>query len=311
MYHGRTIFVVIPAYDVAGHIAQVVKGIPEFVDRIVVVNDASSDDTLEILAGIPDPRLTVRSHAVNEGVGGAMVTGFRIALDEGAGVVVKMDGDGQMDPGQLSALLDPIVKDGYAYCKGNRFLSEEQLRSMPKRRLIGTFVLTFLTKLVSGYWHIFDPVNGFIAIDAAMLRRLPLKRIARRYFFETDMLVQLNVFRARIKDVDIPARYGDERSSMDLAQVATTFPLYLFHRFWYRLYYRHILRDFSTVAVFWIAGLTLFSWGAVFGALTWLHSTFVGPAATTGTVMLSALPLILGFQLILQAISIEIQESPR
>ena len=204
-----------------------------------------------------------------------------------------------------------IVKDGYAYSKGNRFLSEEQLGSMPKLRLIGTFALTFLTKLVSGYWHIFDPVNGFIAIDAAMLRRLPLSRIARRYFFETDMLIQLNVFRARIKDVDIPARYGEERSSMGLGQVMATFPLYLFHRFWYRLYYRHILREFSTVAVFWTAGLALSFWGVAFGVFIWLHSTFVGPAATTGTVMLSALPLILGFQLILQAISIEIQESPR
>jgi hypothetical protein len=237
--------------------------------------------------------------------------GVLLALDEGAGVVVKMDGDGQMDPGQVAALLDPIVRDGYAHSKGNRFLSEEQLRTMPKMRLIGTFVLTFLTKLVSGYWHIFDPVNGFIAIDVAMLRRLPLTRIARRYFFETDMLIQLNVFRARIKDVDIPARYGDERSSMGLARVAATFPLYLFQRFWYRLYYRHILREFSTVAVFWVAGLALFCWGMAFGAFTWAHSTFVGPAATTGTVMLSALPLILGFQLILQAISIEIQESPR
>src|SRR5207248_958589 len=183
-------------------------------------------------------------------VGGAMVTGFRVALEEGAGVVIKMDGDGQMDPGQVTALLDPIVKDGYAYSKGNRFLSEEQLRSMPKLRLIGTFILTFLTKLVSGYWHIFDPVNGFIAIDAAMLRRLPLERIARRYFFETDMLIQLNVVRARAKDVDIPARYGGERSSMRLAHVVTTFPLYLFQRFWYRLYYRHVLGDFRPCPCF-------------------------------------------------------------
>jgi dolichol-phosphate mannosyltransferase len=311
MYQGRSIFVVIPAYNVADHIAQVVKGIPESVDRIIVVDDRSTDETLEVLGGIPDSRLIVRSHTANKGVGGAMVTGFRVALEEGASVVVKMDGDGQMDPGQLAALLDPIVKDGYAYAKGNRFLSEDQLRSMPKVRLIGTFILTFLTKLVSGYWHIFDPVNGFVAIDAAMLRRLPLNRIARRYFFETDMLIQLNIFRARVKDVDIPARYGDERSSMGLMQVMATFPLYLVQRFWYRLYYRHILREFSTVAVFWVAGLALSSWGVAFGAIVWVHSTFVGPAATTGTVMLSALPLILGFQLILQAISIEIQDSPR
>jgi glycosyltransferase involved in cell wall biosynthesis len=311
MYEGRMIVVTVPAYNVAAHIAQVIKGIPDFVDRIIAIDDGSTDETAGVLAGTQDPRLRLKSHAVNQGVGGVMITGFRAALAEGADVVVKMDGDGQMDPAELPALLDPIVKEGYAYAKGNRFLSEERLASMPSWRLVGAFILTFPTKLVSGYWHVFDPVNGFVAIDATMLRKLPLDRIARRYFFETDMLIQLNVFKARVKDVDIPARYGDEQSSMRLGHVIATFPLYLFRRFWYRLYYRHVLRDFSAVVVFWVFGLALSGWGAAFGAYIWLHSSFVGPAATTGTVMLSALPLILGFQLILQAISIEIQESPR
>jgi glycosyltransferase involved in cell wall biosynthesis len=311
VYQGRRIFVVIPAYNVAPHVATVIKGIPEFVDGIVVVEDASTDDTADVLRGIQETRVILRVHERNQGVGGAMVTGFRTALEAGADIVVKMDGDGQMDPACLARLLDPIVGGGYTYAKGNRFLSEDALRHMPRTRFLGAFVLTFFSKLVSGYWHVFDPVNGFLAIEAGMLRRLPLHRLARRYFFETDMLVQLNVFNARVKDVDIPARYGDERSSMRLRHVVATFPVYLFRRFWYRLYQKHVLREFSAVAVFWVVGLALLAWGTAFGSYTWLHSTFVGPAATTGTVMLSALPLILGFQLVLQAMLIEIQESPR
>lgn len=311
MYRGRRVAVVIPAFNVAHHIVGVIQGIPELVDDLIVVEDAGTDATAQVVRGLGDPRLTMVEHAVNEGVGGAIVTGFRLAIDRGAAVVAKIDGDGQMDPGFLPSLLDPILVEGYAYSKGNRFLWEDRLPDMPKVRLAGTFALTFLSKLASGYWHVFDPVNGYIAIDAAMLRKLPLHRIARRYFFETDMLIHLNVLRARVKDVPIPARYGDEQSSMRVSQVLVTFPLYLLKGFWYRIYERHVLREFSPVAVFWILGSLLLLWGAGFGLFTWVKSIWSGRVATTGTVMLSILPFILGFQLALQAISIEIQESPR
>lgn len=311
MYRERHIAVVIPAFNVAQHIAGMIKGIPDFVDEIIVVEDAGTDSTLEVLEGIRDPRMTVVQHEINQGVGGAMVTGFRLAMDRGADVVAKMDGDGQMDPAYLPALLDAILVEGYAYAKGNRFLDGEQLGHMPRLRLFGNFVLTFLTKLVSGYWHVFDPQNGFVAIDAFLLRKLPLAALARRYFFENDMLVHLNVFKARVKDVPIPARYGDEKSSMSLRVVLATFPVHLITRFWYRLYQRHVLRDFSPVAVFWVLGILLLTWGTGFGAFTWIRSIYSGHVATTGTVMLSVLPFILGFQLALQAILIEIQESPR
>ena len=311
MYRGRRIAVVMPAFNVAMHIAGVIKGIPEFVDSIIVVEDAGTDGTAQQVRGLGEPRLKMVQHAVNQGVGGAIVTGFKLAMEDGAEVIVKMDGDGQMDPGLLSTLLDPIVADGYAYAKGNRFLWEDRLPDMPKIRLAGSFGLTFLTKLASGYWHVFDPVNGYIAIDAAMLRKLPLQRIARRYFFESDMLIHLNVFRARVKDVPVRARYEDERSSMRVGQVLVTFPLYLLKGFWYRIYERHVLREFSPVAVFWILGSLLLAWGTGFGAFTWIKSSWSGQVATTGTVMLSILPFILGFQLVLQAILIEIQESPR
>jgi glycosyltransferase involved in cell wall biosynthesis len=311
MYGGRRVAVVIPAFNVAQQIAGVVKGIPDFVDDIIVVEDAATDDTADVIREVHEPRLTIVHHSVNQGVGGAMVTGFRLAMDRGADVVVKMDGDGQMDPALLPALLDPIVLDGYAYTKGNRFLREDRLRDMPTMRLLGSFALTFLSKLASGYWHVFDPVNGYVAIDTSMLRNIPLHRVARRYFFENDMLIHLNVFRARIKDIPIPPRYGDERSSMRVARVLLTFPLHLVKGFWYRLYERHVLREFSPVAMFWILGCLLLTWGTGFGALTWAKSISAGRVASTGTVMLSVLPFILGFQLVLQAILIEIQESAK
>lgn len=311
VYQGRKVAVVIPAYNVANSIASVVEGIPEFVDQIIVVNDASSDRTADAILAIKSPRLTVIQHLVNQGVGGAMVTGFRAALESGAELIVKMDGDGQMDPHFVPALLDPLVTGDCGYAKGNRFLSNDELRDMPKARLIGAFILTFLSKLASGYWHVFDPVNGYVAITADTLRRIPLDRVAKRYFFENDMLIHLNIFKIRVRDVPIPARYGGERSSMRLSKILFSFPLLLLRGFWYRLYNRYVLREFSAVVVFWVFGILFLAWGIGFGSYTWAESTWTGHEATTGTVMLSVLPFIVGFELALQAILIEINDSTR
>jgi glycosyltransferase involved in cell wall biosynthesis len=296
---------------VSRYIEGVVKGLPALVDEIIVVDDASTDDTREVVLSLKESRLTVASHTANQGVGGAMVTGFKLALNRSCDVIVKVDGDGQMNPEYLPALLDAVTLEGYSYAKGNRFLDSKELARMPKVRLIGNFLMTFLTKLASGYWHIFDPQNGFVAVDATALRKLQLDRLARRYFFENDMLIHLNISRARVKDVAIPAQYGNEDSSLRLGRVVATFPIHLIKGFWYRIYQRHILRDFSAIAVFWIIGAALLSWGFMFGAAMWVKSIWTGHVASTGTVMLSALPLILGFQLILQAIAIEIQDSSR
>jgi glycosyltransferase involved in cell wall biosynthesis len=311
MYKGKTIAVVVPAYNVASHIVQVLKTIPDFVDQTIVVDDCGSDATSRILAQISDPCITIVRHETNQGVGGAMVTGFKRALKDSAQIIVKMDGDGQMDATYVSALLDPLIEEGYSYAKGNRFLDNTRLKEMPTHRLIGNYGLTFLTKLASGYWHVFDPQNGFLAVKAEALKLIDLDHLAKRYFFENDMLVHLNVFGFRVKDVPIPARYGDERSSMSIFEVLVTFPIYLWKRFWYRIYQKDVLRDFSPVALFWICGLLLFSWGFFFGAYTWTKSTLLKQFASTGTVMLSVLPLVLGFELILQAIILEIKESPK
>lgn len=311
MYRGRSIGVVIPAYNAERSIRKVVAGIPPWVDRLIVVDDASRDGTLREAQGIAANNLIVLHHEVNQGVGGATLTGFQRALDEGVKIAVKMDADGQMDPAYLPALLDAVTVQGYDYAKGNRFLHTAELSSMPRYRLFGNFVLTFLTKLTSGYWNVFDPQNGYLAIRREPLSRLAFGRIAKRFFFENDLLVHLNILNYRVKDVPIPALYGDEVSHLKVSRVLGSFPVYLFRRFWYRMYQKYVLRDFSPIAVFLFLGLVFFFWGLGFGLYTWWHSATTGEIATTGTVMLSVLPFLIGFELLLQGVILDIQGTPK
>jgi dolichol-phosphate mannosyltransferase len=309
VYRDTRVHVVIPAYNVADRIAAVLKSVPDFVDAITVVDDGSGDGTGDAARAVADPRARVLSHAVNQGVGAAMVTGFRDALVDGDGIVVKMDGDGQMDPAMLGRLLDPIVDGRCGYTKGNRFLFARELTVMPRHRLMGNFTLTFLTKLASGYWHVFDPQNGYLAIASPVLRLLDFDRLSRRWFFENDMLINLNVFNVAVADVPMPSRYGDERSSMSVGRVLMSFPFHLVRGYWSRFYRKYVLRDFSPIALFMLAGLPLIVFGIVLGGYTWIQSWRLNRFASTGTVMLSVLPFIVGFQLVLQALVLEIRES--
>jgi glycosyltransferase involved in cell wall biosynthesis len=310
MYRGTRVHVVIPAYNVEPHIGAVLKDLPDFVDAVTVVDDGSTDGTLEALARSGDTRVTVLRNSENAGVGAAMVAGFRHALSLADGIIVKMDGDGQMGSEDLPRLLDPIIDGQCDYAKGNRFLLQKQLNRMPRHRLAGNFTLTFLTKLASGYWNVFDPQNGYVAIHSSALRLLDLDRLSRRYFFENDMLINLNIFDLRVKDVPMPARYGHERSSMSLWRVLGSFPFHLFRGYWYRFYQKHVLRDFSAVALFMLTGLPLLTFGAGFGAYTWLQSYLHNQFASTGTVMLSVLPFLVGFELVLQGLVLEIKATP-
>jgi len=309
MFRDARIHVVIPAYNVADHIADVIKSLPAWIDAITVVDDGSADATAAAALAVGDPRVTVIRHAVNQGVGAATISGFGEALRRGDDIAAKMDGDGQMDPAHLPRLLTPIIDGRCDYTKGNRFLFDRELSVMPKHRLAGNFVLTFLTKLASGYWNVFDPQNGYLAIHAAALSLLDLERISKRYFFENDMLINLNIFNVRVMDIALPARYGRERSSMSVGRVLCSFPFHLFRGYWYRFYRKHVLRDFSPVALFMLTGLPIFAFGTCFGAYTWLQSYLRNQFASTGTVMLSVLPFIVGFELILQALVLEIRET--
>ena len=311
MYKGHRITTIIPAHDEARHIGQVINTMPELVDHVIVVDDCSQDDTSQVALACADPRVMVLQTPDNQGVGGATVFGYRRALELGSDVVVKMDGDGQMAPEYLSLLLDAIVEQDYDYAKGNRFLAGESLAFMPRHRLLGNIVLTFMTKLASGYWNIFDPQNGYTAIKADVLRLLNLDTIHKRFFFENDMLIHLNFFGCRVKDISIPARYGEEKSDLSSFKAGVTFPLLLLRRFFSRVYQKYVLRDFSPIALFLFLGLILFGWGVAFGIYLWIESQLTGRLTPTGTIMLSLLPLILGFQLLLQAIVLDIHETPK
>jgi glycosyltransferase involved in cell wall biosynthesis len=311
MYKEQVVTIVTPAHNEARFIGQVIKAIPPFVDHLIVVDDCSDDDTAQAALACDDPRVIVLQTPSNQGVGGATILGYRKALELRSDLIVKMDGDGQMPAEYLSPLLDALTSDDYSYAKGNRFLAGESLTSMPKHRIFGNLLLTFLTKLASGYWHIFDPQNGFTAIKAKALHTLDLSKIHQRYFFENDMLINLKITGARAKDIPIPALYGDEESGINIFRVVITFPLLLLHRFFYRIYREYVLHDFSPIALFLFVGMSLCSWGILFGSYHWISNVFARVATPTGTVMLAVLPLIIGFQLILQAIVLDIQETPK
>lgn len=207
----------------------------------------------------------------------------------------------------MKDLIAPLL-NGYEYAKANRFIHTTELIRMPRVRLAGNFVLTFLTKVASGYWNIFDPQNGYCAITRKALELLPLDKLHKRYFFENDMLIQLNMCRAKVCDVSIPARYGDEKSSLRIWKILFSFPILFMNRFLNRIYKKYVLYDFSVIGFFYIMGMILMAFGSIFGGFHWIKSYVAGVLATTGTVMVAVLPIILGFQLFLQAMVLEIQE---
>jgi len=312
LYRGQRVCVVIPCYNVAPHIAAVLAAVPAYVDQIIAVDDGSRDDTLKMLEAATDKRVEVVRHDRNRGVGAAMRTGLARGAEAGADLLVKVDGDDQMDLAELSKLLDALVDDPRSgYAKGNRLVDQKALSRMPRLRVIGNFALTFLTKLASGYWYVVDPQNGYLAIRRVVWELLDPARISDGYFFENDMLVGLNILDIPVRDVPIPARYGDERSYLRVRRVLLPFAFLLIRRTIYRVYAKYMLRDFSPIALFLLAGLPLFIWGVVFGAYQWWSHAQEGIATPTGTVIVSVVPLILGFQLLLQALVLDIENSPR
>lgn len=311
MYKDYTITVVIPAYNEEDFIARVINDMPDYVDHMIVVDDCSTDNTFEKASSTNDSRVIVLKTSTNQGVGGATITGYRKALELKSEIVVKMDGDGQMSPEHMPLLLDAIIDESYTYAKGNRFINSKSLVNMPTHRVFGNVVLTFMNKLASGYWKIFDPQNGYTAIIAEALKAINLNKIHKGYFFENDMLIQLNLQGVCVKDVPIPARYGEEKSDIKLHKILVTFPVLLNKRFLSRVFYKYILTDFSPIALFFILGSLLFWWGTGFGCYTWAKALITGLETPLGTLMLVVVPLILGFQLLLQAIVLDINETPK
>lgn len=306
-----TIAVVIPSYRVTRHILDVIAGIGPEVARVYVIDDKCPDASgAFVRANCHDPRVTVIEHGANQGVGGAVMTGYRAAIADGAQVIVKIDGDGQMDAALLPDFVAPILAGEADYTKGNRFFDLEQIHSMPPVRLFGNAVLSLMTKLSSGYWHLFDPTNGYTAIHADAARHLPFEKISLRYFFETDMLFRLNTLGAVVADVPMDAKYGDEVSNLKVSQVATEFAAKHVRNFGKRLFYNYYLRNMSLASLELPLGLLLVGFGIVYGLVHWIVSAEQDIATPAGTVMLAALPVIMGVQLILAFLAYDIASVP-
>jgi len=304
--------VVIPCYKVKNHILSVVNRIGDEVSLIYVVDDKCPEETGKFVqSNCSDPRVRIIRHSVNKGVGGAVISGYLHAIADGADIAIKIDGDGQMDPSLISRFVHPIVQ-GYAdYTKGNRFFSPESLSTMPKIRLFGNAVLSFLTKLTSGYWNIMDPTNGYTAIHTSVLEMMPLRKIEHRYFFETDMLFRLNTVRAVVCDIPMDAQYGEETSHLNILRVIREFPRKHLIRILKRIYYNYYLRNFNVCSIEILSSIVFILFGTFFGLFHWYRSFTEGVPATTGTVMLAALPVILGFQMALAAIHFDVSNIPQ
>jgi glycosyltransferase involved in cell wall biosynthesis len=304
--------VVVPAHRVKAHVRAVLAGIGPEVAAIYVVDDAcpeGSGDAVE--ASVRDPRVRVLRHERNQGVGGATLTGYRQALADGCDVIVKLDGDGQMDPALVPDLVRPILDDEADYVKGNRFFDLEGLRPMPTVRLIGNALLSFVAKLSTGYWDLFDPTNGFTAIDARVAAVLPFDKLARGYFFESDVLFRLGTLRAVVRDVPMPARYGSEESGLAPARVVPEFLRKHTTNTAKRIFYGYFLRNFSIASLELLLGPVFLLLGGAVGAVGWARSLAAGQFASSGTVMLAALPILVGVQLLLAFFGYDMQNVPR
>lgn len=304
--------VVIPSYKVTRHIAQVLASMPAMVWRIYVVDDACPDGSGKLVAAtVVDKRLRVLYHPQNKGVGGAVMTGYQAAIADGAEVIVKIDGDGQMDTSLIPNFIEPILSGEADYTKGNRFYDLEEIRAMPPLRLFGNAVLSLMTKLSSGYWNLFDPTNGYTAIHADVAKHLPFAKISQRYFFETDMLFRLNTLRAVAVDVPMDAKYADEVSSLKISKIVGEFLVKHCRNFCKRVFYNYYLRDMSLASIELPVGICLLAFGVVFGGFHWYDSAQMGVTTPAGTVMVSALPVLMGVQLLLAFLSYDIASVPR
>jgi dolichol-phosphate mannosyltransferase len=307
-----SIAVVIPSYRVKRHILAVIGGIGSEVGSIYVVDDACPDGSGDFVTEhCKDPRVTVIKHEKNLGVGGAVMTGYQAAIAAGAEVIVKVDGDGQMDARLIPNFIVPILAGEADYTKGNRFFDLEQLRSMPPMRLFGNAVLSLMNKVSSGYWDVFDPTNGFTAIHADAARHLPFSKISRRYFFETDMLFRLNTLHAVVVDVPMDAVYGDEESNLKISRIVTEFVAKHVRNFFKRVFYNYYLRNMSLASIELPLGTGLLAFGAIYGSSRWLESAQMGTTTPAGTVMVAALPVLMGVQLILAFLAYDIASVPR
>src|SRR5437879_6269334 len=295
MYEGKTVAVVVPAYNEEKLIGQVLETMPDFVDLIIVVDDASTDQTLGMAAsygGLLGERLLLLSHKENQGVGAAIVTGYQEALARKIEVTAVMAGDAQMDPADLGRVVAPVVRGEADYVKGNRLFRGESWQMIPHSRYLGNSVLSLWTKIASGYWHIADSQSGYTAISRVALQRLDLDHIYPRYGMPNDMLVKLNVANFRVRDVSVRPVYNiGEISGIRLRKVIPSISWLLLRGFCWRLKEKYIIRDFHPLVFFYAMGLTLFPSGTILGLTLLGYRLIFGPVAATSALFAAFLTI--------------------
>ncbi len=307
------ISVVIPCYNVSRHIEQVILELPESISYIITVNDCSKDDTEKILVRLAteNKKIIYITHAENQGVGGALITGYVKSMELNTDITIKIDGDGQMDTSYIDAMIEPILSDKADFTKGNRFRDFNALKKMPLPRRFGNLGLSFLIKAASGYWNIFDPNNGFTAIKNETLKNIDLDKIHKRYFFESSMLIELYHANAVVQDIAMKARYGDEISGLSATKSFFEFPPKLFAAFIKRILLKYFLFEFNIASVYILIGLPFFLFGSAYGLINYIYYVKHSMAAPTGTVVIPTLLIILGFQLLLSAVTYDITNYPK
>jgi glycosyltransferase involved in cell wall biosynthesis len=307
-----SVALVIPCYRVKDHILGVLSRIGPEIDHVFVIDDACPEGSGELVRSqCKDPRVKVLSHSANLGVGAAVMTGYRAALSEGAQVIVKVDGDGQMDPALIPYFITPILKGQADYTKGNRFYDLTHIGQMPGIRLLGNAALSFMSKLSTGYWNLFDTTNGFTAIHAKVARRIAFDKLSQRYFFETDMLFRLNTIRAVVVDIAMDASYGSEQSNLRVSRVVGEFLFKHLRNFGKRVFYNYFVRDMTAASLELVLGVFALSFGCIFGAFHWGRGIATGLPTPLGTIMLAALPTMLGLQLLLAFLAFDVANVPR
>ena len=306
------IAVVIPCFKVSQSLKSVLNDIGSEVTSIYCVDDKCPEESWKVaeLMANKDSRIHIIKRDRNGGVGAAMITGYKVALEEGAEIIVKIDGDGQMDNRLIPNFIRPIYENRADFIKGNRFYDLRSISSMPLVRIIGNSLLSFINKLSSGYWNIFDPNNGFTAVHAKVLKLLPMEKLNRRFFFEADMLFRLSTIRAVVKDIPMDPIYGNEKSNLSILNTLLTFPYLHCNRIAKRIFYNYFLRNFNIASLYLVLGLFLSLFGIWFGIDSWIELSGKDETASAGTVMLAAMPIIVGNTYLVGFLAYDIQDIP-
>ena len=311
MINNKKIAVIIPSYKVSKHILSVLSDIPDIVDHIYVVDDACPENSGKLVdKKCKDKRVKVIYNEINQGVGGATINGMQAALSDEVDCMVKIDGDGQHDPLLLEKFVRPIIEGCADFTKGNRFFYLEDLKQMPTVRLIGNALLSFAGKLSSGYWNIFDPTNGYLAIHPAVFKALPHNKINKRYFFESDLLFRLYTVRANIIEIPMHALYGEEESNLQPAKMILPFLFNHIKNMLKRVFYSYFLRNFSLVSIYLIFGAVFLTLGAVMGITTWLNYLGMENGAPFGMVVFPGIMILIGLEMLIGFLSNDVSSVP-